>query len=227
MAIAQSGSTNAGSATGTSLTVGHTVPGASDEMTVLLISSQDETINAPTWSGDATSLLSTYNYDGNARSSIYYVLSPTAETDDAVVTCGVSQLLAMTVMTFSGVSQDAPWASTGSSAGGYSGNPSVIVASEAGQLVIDVPSEGLGGPEGLTVTGASQTTQTSHSIQGVSTAPGAAAVTMSWSGAAWVHSTLAYAIIPAPEAGGETVEKTLADEFTFSDQNERDGIFTR
>jgi uncharacterized repeat protein (TIGR01451 family) len=148
-----------------------------------------------------------------ARTEIWALVNPPVGTANVVV--GFSRANAdgavVGVTTFTGVSQATPYGAFAANRG--SGTTlSLTVASAAGELVFDTATLR---SQALNAVGAGQTERwrtyfNSRVGAGGSTEPGAASVTMTWTGAAssdW--SLAAVSIKPAPSLGGTPISTTV------------------
>jgi hypothetical protein len=177
---------------GTSNTFAHTVAGSDRVLYVFVTTRFSDTVTAVTYNGDALSQIATVNNspDNLVSACVWRLIAPDTGTNNVVVTFSAARTGECTAVSLTGVHQTTPEGTpaTGSdvSGGGFT-NPSVVVSSATGELVVDcVGLQNDSTSKTLTV-GADQTqleqgsVGTTTSIVGaVSTEPGAASVTMSW-----------------------------------------------
>ncbi len=173
-----------------SQTISYTVPAGSNQLLVVGISlaSGDaaKKISNVTYNGIAlTRLIEVQSSGGDPRADIWYMVNPQQGTYNIVVTSADANKRRTGVVSFNGVNQSTPISGHVTSEGS-SGTPSLIVASDTGDLVMAVVASLA---SSLTNAGG-QTSLWNSGMEGGSDKPGAAAtktgvagnVTVSWTG---------------------------------------------
>lgn len=169
----------------TSTTVSHTVAAGTDCLVVRVgfWNNFGVTISSVTYGGVALTLVGANTVSGASDAGgTYRLLSPTVGTANVVVTfSGTGAPGGVNAANLSGVNTTTP-TGTFATATGTSNTPSVAVSGATDDLVLDVMATDLGSAPGV---GAGQTAQYAVSSGGegvgISSEPGAASVTMSWS----------------------------------------------
>jgi hypothetical protein len=110
MAIAHDANSN-GSASGTSLTVGHTVSGSDRLLVVGIIAGSSDIVTGVTYAGVAMTRVNVRN-NGNSTAYLYYLLSPTVGTNNYVISTSASTTILAEGVSFTGVGPVQPDAST-------------------------------------------------------------------------------------------------------------------
>ena len=188
MAITTGNSTFAGtgaSTTASSLTWSHTVDSGSNGILIVSISIRDSsggTVDLVTYGGTALTRIG-FDASDKDRAEMWYLKDPAADTADIVVTLTTAENFVAGATNFFGVDQTAPYGSL--TTGNGSGDPSLNVASAAGELVVDVASdrdvdsESIGADQGALWV-LKNGSASNDAWGGSSTEAGAAWVTMSW-----------------------------------------------
>lgn len=184
MTIAQIGSTvtDFDAATPTSLTTSYTQAAGADRVLVVMGSMESNVaINGITFDGQSLTQ-EIFQAGTGRRSAIWYLIDPPVTTADIVISLAAAADIGMIATSWSGVDQTTPFSASAGASG--TGNPSVVVASLAGELVIDTfcQDDTTTGTVGAGQTELAQFEVTSDFQMGGSTEPGAASVTMSWTG---------------------------------------------
>jgi hypothetical protein len=182
-------------------TVSHTTGTENNRLMLVGISEKNKVVNSVTYGGVALTLAGESISNGNAHMHLYYLLNPAPGTADVIVYLnGIPDKgIVVGVTTFSNVDQNTPLG-TFASATTNTSTASVTVTSATGELVYDVVNF-----HNKTITvGSSQTAR--YNINsggevrgGASTQPGAASITMSWTGSGSDNWAIgAVSIKPAP-----------------------------
>jgi hypothetical protein len=183
-------------------TVTHTTGTENNRLMLVGISDKNKIVNSVTYGGTPLTMVGESISNGNAHMHLYYLVNPPSGTADIIVYLNANpdKGIVVGVTTFSNVDQNTPLG-TFASATVKSAAASVTVSSAAGELVYDVVSF-----RNATITvGSGQTAlyniNSGGEVKGggASTKPGAASVTMTWSGASsqdWAIG--AVPIKPAP-----------------------------
>lgn len=188
----------------------HTVSSGDDRLLVVCTAYRDASGNGATsvtWGGTALTELGSVYFAGGHDPivQIWYLVAPSSGTNTVEITFSTAKDDTDAIaLDFTGVDQASPWGTVATNSGAAT-NPTITVdvSSAAGELVVDNAA----GRDSLTFTvGAGQTEHANQNPgdqlqQGVSTEPGAATTTMSWSTSGdfsrWV--TIAAPIKPAAE----------------------------
>ncbi|MBK7764284.1 MAG: hypothetical protein IPI46_13225 [Bacteroidetes bacterium] len=172
----------------TTFTLSHTVGTGSNRLLMVGISQKNKTITGVTYGGTAMTLLDERITGTNARIHVYYMIAPPSGTADVVVTLSANPDKGIIVgaTTFTGVNQAGGASTFGTWVeNNLNNNTATIAATSAtGELVYGVVAYR---NTNMTL-GAGQTSlwniaSGGEMRGGASTEPGAASVTMSWTGA--------------------------------------------
>jgi len=207
--ITTGNSTSAGmasKATATSLTWSHTVAGGNNGILIVTISVRtDVAVSSVTYGGYSLTLAgSQVESSSKVRGEMWYLKAPAAGTADIIVTLAGSANFAAGATNFFNVDQTTPYGAATTGQG--SGDPSLTVASAAGELVIDgvadrdVDTESIGAGQTLLWTQKNGTVS-EDAWAGSSMEAGAASVTMSWTttgGGAGEWAGVAISLKPVP-----------------------------
>ncbi len=188
LAITTGNSTSAGTGASTSassLTWSHTVGSGSNGILIVSIATRDSaggTVSSITYGGTALTFIGA-DTSSKTHAELWYLKAPATGTANIVVNLTSAENFVAGATNFFGVNQTTPYGSV--TTGNGSGDPSLIVASATGELVVDavadrdVDSETIGaGQTALWVT--KNGTGSNDAWGGSSSEAGAASVTMSW-----------------------------------------------
>src|SRR5436190_3472693 len=194
--------TDSGTAGATSLTWSHTVASGTDRLLVVSGAASSGTgVTSVTYGCQALTLLdsATSGGGGAAKSQLWYLVAPAQGTANVVVNVNQSASFGASATTFFGVDQTQPFGTTATAIGVGTTISGATVTSAAGELVVDsvvilnrsplasgagqTQLFGLGGAGGALAS---------------STEPGAASVTMSWTGSGSGSGTVEWALVAAP-----------------------------
>lgn len=210
--------------TGTAYTISHSTAGAQRGMLVLVSSTSQSEPSGITYAGTAMAKeIGAQEAETGKRASIWSLIQPGTGTNNVVISFPFAVAAAVTVMSMTDVDQaNMVTASNGTT--GNSTSPSLSIAADADFLVVDA----LTFDNSSATVGPGQTQRANHPAEAagvfvknaVSTEPGAASVTMSWSLSAaepWVlaavavkphltpaRMTLARCVIPLARARDES-----------------------
>jgi hypothetical protein len=206
-------------ATGAStVTFSHTCgAGADRAIYVLVVENFNSVVTGVTYGGVALTQLGSWNFSNTVTLSVWRLINPASGANNVVVSQSASHNLNITAISFTGVHQTTP-DGTPVHATGNNTAPSLTVPSAANELVLDVLGalENTAGTVACTV-GAGQTQRQNAQFQsggqgtqsGVSTEPGAASVTSSWTldnAANWNYA----AVSIKPSGGADTTAPGFA-----------------
>ena|SRR3990167_1611854 len=211
MAIAIDATSQGEVASGTSLTVSHTCSGA-DRLLLVAVSeffSPTPALSTATYAGVAMTRVGTILFGSvNAeRATLFSLAAPATGANNIVVTAGQAATeIVLAATSWTGVDQTTPLDTAGTTAPDNVTSVSQAIASAVDDLVVDM----VGWYNQTITVGAGQTLRvennnaaTVNSVA-VSTEPGAASVTMSWSWAAAEYPGHIAVNMNAAAAGGMT-----------------------
>ncbi len=230
------------------LTWAHTVGSGSNRFLVVGVSIRNagNTVSGVTYGGAALTFIGARNnHDDAVRTEMWYRAAPAVGTANVVITLTGGAKMVGGAVSFFGVSATAPLGTfvANNSTNTGTDNPSVVVTSAAGELIISALStQGSAG----TVTPLAGQTQRWNLFYGTSggdpagfgsTAPGAASVTMGWTKtgtAKWaigavalkpaLTTTIGDGIDPANASLAPGGAATMADAFTLQTNSGTDAI---
>ena len=185
LALTMGNSTSAGTPGASSLTWSHTIVNGANRLLIVSVAVRtDIAVSSVTYGGSALTQIG-FDVDatGKVRSEMWYLKAPAVGTDDVIVSLASSANFVAGATDFFEVDQTTPFGSV--TTGNGSGEPSLTVASAAGEWVIDavadrdVDVEAVG--PGQAVLWVNKNGNASNDAWGGSSVePGAASVTMSW-----------------------------------------------
>ena len=169
--------------TPTSLTTSYTQAAGTNRVLVVQVATEgDEVVSGVTFDGVALTQ-EIFEAGSGRRSSLWYLINPTVTTANIVVTLASSADVGMIASSWEDVHQTTPFRASAGASG--TGNPSVVVSSAVGDLVIDSfdQDDTSTGTPGSGQTQLAQFEVTGDFQMGSSTEAGASPnVTMDWTG---------------------------------------------
>jgi len=167
----------------------HTVGSGTNRLLMVSVATRGaEAVSAITYGGVSMTRADGIT-PGNMHTALWYLLDPASGTASVSMTCTTTLIITAQAVSLSGVNQSTPFG-TLVKASGTSAAATVNASSGVGEVVIDFVSTrgGEALTEGAGQTSIIETINSTYISSGVSTEPGAATTTMSWTwatGVAW------------------------------------------